>query len=49
MLRGAAHCNDYIPDNMHYNKDAKEMFEGLSKHMKKWVAEFYREKKIVQP
>lgn len=48
-LRGTAHCNDYYTKNYHANEDARKMFDGVASNMKKWVAEFYKEKNITRP
>lgn len=49
MLRGAAHCNDYVTGNYGYNEDATKMFDGVAAYMKKWTDEFYTEKGIERP
>ncbi|KAJ3491165.1 hypothetical protein NLG97_g5640 [Lecanicillium saksenae] len=49
MLRGAAHCNDFVTDNYWANEDARNMFDGVATYMQKWVAEFYEEKNITRP
>lgn len=49
MLRGAAHCNDFVTANYWVNEDAKNMFDGVAAHMRQWVAEFYEEKNIDRP
>lgn len=49
MLRGTGHCNDYMTKNYFYNEDARNMFDGVASHMKKWVAEFYEQHNLTRP
>lgn len=48
MLRGAAHCNDYLTDNYYANDDARTMFDGVAENMKKWAADFYKQHNVTR-
>ncbi|EJP63349.1 serine peptidase, putative [Beauveria bassiana ARSEF 2860] len=48
MLRGAAHCNDYVTKNYDVNEDARTMFDGVATNMKKWAAEFYEQYNVTR-
>ncbi|KAM3503911.1 hypothetical protein MY10362_003898 [Beauveria mimosiformis] len=48
LLRGAAHCNDYIVKNADFNEDARVLFDEVATKMKKWAAEFYEQHNVTR-